>query len=67
MCFTPAAFPPSIFDSKPPIGITLPHKLISPVKAIVFNTGILHNKDTIATVIAVPAEGPSFGVAPSGQ
>jgi hypothetical protein len=29
-------------------------------------TGILVNADTIAVAIAKPAEGPSFGTAPSG-
>ena len=42
-------------------------KSISPVKAIVFLTGILHRRDIIAKVIAPPAEGPSLGVAASGQ
>ena len=64
---TPAFFPPSILISKPPIACISPFKLISPVSAILLFTGILHNRDIIAKVIAPPAEGPSLGVAASGQ
>ena len=45
----------------------LPFKSISPVKPIVFFTLIFVNRDIIASVNAPPAEGPSLGVAASGQ
>ncbi len=52
--------------SKPPIGNTRPRKVISPVMAMSERTGTLVNVDTSAVHIAIPALGPSFGVAPSG-
>ena len=57
----------NIFKSKPPIAVTFPCKSISPVIATVFFILISFNKLYNVTVIAVPAEGPSFGTAPSGQ
>jgi hypothetical protein len=59
--------PPINLLSKPPIGIELPNKSISPVNATVFLTGILHNLDTNAKQNAKLALGPSFDVDKSGQ
>ena len=67
MVFTPALIPLFIFISKPPIAVTSPLKLISPVIAISFRINFLFNKLKIAIVIAVPADGPSFDILPSGQ
>ena len=57
----------TMLESKPPIAVTLFCKFISPVIAtlclIFFLVSILY----ITIVIAVPAEGPSLFVAPSGQ
>ena len=39
--FTPALYAPIDFSFKPPIGRTLPVKVISPVKAYSFDTGLL--------------------------
>ena len=64
---TPALIPPKILSSRPPIAVTRPCKLISPVMATSFFITLLFYKLYIAVVIAVPAEGPSFGTAPSGQ
>jgi hypothetical protein len=50
----------------PPIGSTRPRKVISPVIATELLTGIPVMTDTIEVTIATPADGPSFGVAPSG-
>ena len=44
-----------------------PFRSISPVKATSFLILIFVNNETIAKVIAQPADGPSFGVAASGQ
>ena len=44
-----------------------PNKFISPVIAISFLIFLFVNKLYITRVIAVPADGPSLGVDPSGQ
>ena len=54
------------FSLSPPIGKTLPLKVISPVIATLQFTGIPVSIETIDVTIAIPAEGPSLGVAPSG-
>ena len=54
------------FSFKPPIGNTLPRKLISPVIATSLRTGLPVRLEIKAVHIAIPALGPSFGVAPSG-
>ena len=41
-----------------------PDKLIYPVIDMLFLHFIPVNRDTIAHVIVIPAEGPSFGIAP---
>ena len=54
------------FSFNPPIGSTLPLNVISPVIATLQFTGIPVRIETIDVTIAIPAEGPSLGVAPSG-
>ena len=54
------------FSFKPPIDNTLPVSVISPVIAKLFFTGLSKRRDSRAVTIVIPAEGPSFGVAPSG-
>lgn len=56
-----------VFSFNPPIGNTLPVKVTSPVIAISALTGIPVRAETTAVVIAIPAEGPSLGTAPSGK
>src|SRR5438046_206887 len=48
-------------------GSTRPLSVISPVMATSCLTAMPVMVDTIAVAIATPAEGPSFGVAPSGR
>ena len=54
------------FSFKPPIGNTLPLRVISPVIPTDFLTFISVIAETILVTIATPAEGPSLVVAPSG-
>src|SRR5260364_237695 len=56
----------SSFSFNPPIGNTSPLRVISPVIAMSERTGMPVNMETSAVAIAIPAEGPSLGVAPSG-
>ena len=56
----------SNFSLSPPMANTSPRRVISPVIATSARTGIPVNAETSAVVMATPAEGPSFGVAPSG-
>ena len=56
----------SSFSFKPPIGSTRPRSVISPVMATSRRTGMPVITETIAVTMATPADGPSFGVAPSG-
>ena len=56
----------SSFSFKPPIGSTRPRSVISPVMATSRRTGMPVSTETIAVTMATPADGPSFGVAPSG-
>ena len=62
----PARKAPNAFSFKPPMGSTLPRKVISPVMAISLLTGLSVIADIKAVAIAIPAEGPSFGIAPAG-
>ena len=54
------------FSFRPPIGRILPLSVISPVIATSFLTGIPVITETMAVTMAMPAEGPSFGIAPAG-
>src|SRR5262249_39642001 len=56
----------SSFSLRPAIGHTRPRSVISPVMATSRRTGMPVITETIAVAMATPAEGPSFGVAPSG-
>ena len=62
----PALCAASNFSFNPPIDNICPVKVTSPVMAISFLTEIPVIEDTIDVTIAIPADGPSFGVAPSG-
>ena len=54
------------FSGSPPIGVTAPRKDTSPVMAISGDTGRFSTREVSAVVKVIPAEGPSFGTAPSG-
>ena len=66
MFFRPARCAASTFSLTPPIGSTLPRKVISPVIATSFRTGSLASAETSVVASVIPADGPSFGMAPSG-
>src|SRR5450756_2046889 len=51
---------------RPPIGRTRPRSVISPVIATSFRTGMAVSALTIAVAMVIPADGPSFGIAPAG-
>ena len=62
----PALLAASIFSFIPPTGSTLPRSVISPVMAVFFLTLRCVRAEAMDVAIVMPAEGPSFGVAPSG-
>ena len=64
---TPARFEAMHFSRTPPMGNTLPVRVISPVIARLLSTGLLSAREMRDVTIVMPAEGPSFGVAPSGM
>ena len=66
MVFRPARWAAITFSLTPPISNTLPLNVISPVIPVFLLTAIPVNADTNAVEIAVPADGPSLGTAPSG-
>ena len=66
MFVTPARWAARIFSLTPPIGSTLPRSVISPVMATSRRVGILVSADTSVVAMVMPADGPSFGMAPSG-
>ena len=57
----------SAFSLSPPIGSTRPRRVISPVMARSLRTGRRVSAEIIASAIVMPADGPSFGMAPSGR
>ena len=57
----------STFSLSPPIGSTRPRSVISPVIARSWRTGIRVSAETSAVAIVMPADGPSFGIAPFGH
>ena len=65
--WTPARFAATTFSFRPPIGSTLPSSVISPVIATSSRVGTPVRAETSAVAIVIPAEGPSFGMAPSGR
>ena len=54
------------FSFKPPIGNTRPRSVTSPVIATSWRIGIRVSAEHRAVAMVIPAEGPSFGIAPSG-
>ena len=62
----PARWALNVFSFTPPIGNTLPRSVISPVIPTSRRIGRFVNAETSAVAIVIPAEGPSFGTAPSG-
>ena len=54
------------FSLRPPIGSTNPRSVTSPVIATSWRTGIRVSAETSAVAMVMPADGPSFGIAPSG-
>ena len=56
-----------VFSFSPPMASTLPRMEISPVMATSRRTGRFVSAETMAVQIVMPADGPSFGTAPSGK
>lgn len=54
------------FSRKPPIASTRPLRVISPVIASLARTGMPVSALATAVISEIPADGPSFGTAPSG-
>jgi hypothetical protein len=55
-----------VFSFTPPMARIRPVSVISPVIAKSFNTSFSRARERRDVTIVQPAEGPSFGVAPSG-
>src|SRR5882672_3258530 len=55
------------FSLMPPTARTLPRKVISPVMATSFRTGLSDKAEIRAVAKVIPADGPSLGIAPSGM
>ncbi|KAH3670744.1 hypothetical protein OGAPHI_001260 [Ogataea philodendri] len=64
---TPDRLAARVFSFRPPIRRTRPVNVSSPVIATSGSKGRFRASDRNDDVIATPAEGPSFGVAPSGK
>ena len=64
--FMPACFAARIFSFRPPTGKTRPRRVISPVIATSGRTAFPNNSETSEVNIAMPALGPSLGIAPAG-
>ena len=62
----PARLAARIFSLIPPTGSTLPRRVISPVIARLAFTLRCVKAEANEVAIVIPAEGPSFGIAPSG-
>ena len=54
------------FSLTPPTARTRPRSVISPVMATSVRDGVPVRAEISAVAIVIPADGPSFGVAPSG-
>ena len=55
-----------VFLTHHDVGYTLPRSVISPVMAVFFLTLRCVRAEAMLVAIVMPADGPSFGVAPSG-
>ena len=66
ICEIPARLAAIVFSFTPPIGITKPVSVNSPVIAILGMTASFETSECSAQAIVIPAEGPSLGVAPAG-
>lgn len=55
------------FSFRPPIGKIIPLRVISPVIATLLETFLFKIRDMNEVTIAIPADGPSFGIEPSGK
>ena len=62
----PAFLAASNFSFRPPMGRILPRRVISPVIATSARAFWPVMADIMAVAMVTPAEGPSFGTAPSG-
>ncbi len=62
----PARSAARAFSLSPPIGSTRPRRVISPVIATSRRTGMPVSEEMSAVAIVMPADGPSFGIAPAG-
>ncbi|AAO36844.1 membrane-associated protein [Clostridium tetani E88] len=62
----PALYAANVFSFNPPIANTSPVNVISPVIATLCLTFLELKAETMAVIIVTPADGPSFGTAPSG-
>ena len=56
-----------VFSFSPPMGSTRPRSVTSPVMATSLRTGRPVRADSMAVAMAMPADGPSLGTAPSGK
>ena len=56
-----------VFSFSPPMGSTRPRSVTSPVMATSPRTFRPVRAESMAVVMAMPAEGPSLGTAPSGK
>ncbi len=64
--FTPERSAASSFSFRPPMAVTRPRRVTSPVMARSLRIGTPVSTETMAVAMAAPADGPSLGVAPSG-
>ena len=62
----PARLAARIFSRIPPTGSTFPRRVISPVMARLAFTLRWVSAEASEVTMVIPAEGPSFGIAPSG-
>lgn len=58
----PSLLAPIVFSLTPPIGLTLPARVIYPVIAISLFMVLLRASEIKAEVMAMPAEGPSLPI-----
>lgn len=64
---TPLRRAAMVFSFRPPMASTRPRRVTSPVMATLPRTGRPDSADSMAVVMAMPADGPSLGTAPSGK